>query len=814
MSKHICIHGHFYQPPRENPWLEFVEIQDSSYPYHDWNARILAECYAPNTASRILDTERRIIDLVNNYSRMSFDFGPTLFAWMERNAPDIYQAVLEADKVARERFGGHGAAIAQAYNHMIMPLANSRDKLTQVKWGIADFEYRFGRKPEGMWLPETAVDLETLDIMAEQGIGFTILAPGQAKRVRRKGEKKWKDLAGVGVDSRIPYTIALPSGRTIAAFFYDGGISHDIAFGDLLKNGESFARRLVGAIPDQKGAPGDEGDLLVNIATDGETYGHHKRMGDMALAYCLYFIESKELARITNYAEFLEQHPSEHDVEIHENSSWSCVHGVERWRADCGCSSGMNHGWNQKWRAPLRAAMDWLRDNLAQVYETQSAGLFSDPWAARDSYVEIILDRSLDKVDAFLDRHAVQPLTREDRVKALKLLEMQRHSMLMFTSCGWFFDDVSGLESMQILQYAARAIQLAKEVSGVSLGEVYVDLLKRVSSNKPEYGTAAKIYEERIAPAILDLMRVGAHFGVSSLFWDYEEVAHIYTYTIRSKEKQRLEAGKMKLTTGVANVCSDITREESLINYAVLHMGDHNIFGGAGPYEGEQAFAQMQSEIGESFTKSELHEVMRLIDKHFSSLSYSLWHLFRDEQRSILDLIFETTGHELETLLRQVHDHIFPIMQAVEHLAIPLPRYFSVVLEFILNADIRRLLMSEDVDLEAMERGVADAQRWSVHLDRTSIAFMASRKIAVLMERWLCDQQNTEPLGRVVMVLRILEGLSLDLDLWKAQNIFFSVGKELAPEMREMAASDETGSATEWTKLFAELGALLRVRID
>jgi len=340
MNRYVCIHCHFYQPPRENPWLEELELQDSAYPFHDWNERITEECYAPNTASRILDAEKRIVEIVNNYARISFNFGPTLLAWMERTIPEVYEAIIEADRLSSERFSGHGSAMAQVYNHVIMPLAAPRDKRTQVMWGIQDFEYRFRRKPEGMWLSETAVDLETLDLLAEQGIAFTVLAPNQAKRERLLQKEEWKDVSGAEIDPRMPYQCSLPSGRSIALFFYDGPASRDVAFGGLLKSGDELASRLMGIFSEKEDAQ------LAHIATDGESYGHHHRFGDMALAYALHHTESNNLARITNYGEYLEKFPPVHEVEIFENSSWSCAHGVERWKNDCGCSTGMHPGWN------------------------------------------------------------------------------------------------------------------------------------------------------------------------------------------------------------------------------------------------------------------------------------------------------------------------------------------------------------------------------------------------------------------------------------------------------------------------------------
>jgi alpha-amylase/alpha-mannosidase (GH57 family) len=487
---YICIHSHFYQPPRENPWFEAVELQDSAYPYHDWNERVTADSYAPNAASRILDGENHITNIVNNYAWISFNFGPTLLSWLRASAPRVYEAILDADKQSRDRFSGHGSAMAQAYNHMIMPLASPRDKRTQVIWGIRDFEYRFGRKPEGMWLPETAVDLETLDILAQCGIKFTILAPRQAKRMRRIGSRTWRDISNERIDPTMVYRLRLPARRSINLFFYDGRISRGVAFEGLLNNGEVFAQRLLGAFSEDRTWP-----ELVHIATDGETYGHHHRRGEMALTYALEYIQSRQLADITNYGEYLGRHPPTHDVEIFENSSWSCIHGIERWRADCGCNAG-HVGWNQSWRAPLREALDGLRDTLAPRFEERAHEFLKDPWAARNDYIDVVLDRSPENFADFLSRHATRELDEEEKVDTLKLLELQRHLMLMYTSCGWFFDELSGIETVQVMQYGGRAVQLSQELFGDGLEASFREALSRAKSNIPEHQDGAGIYRK------------------------------------------------------------------------------------------------------------------------------------------------------------------------------------------------------------------------------------------------------------------------------------------------------------------------------
>lgn len=497
MERYICIHGHFYQPPRESPWLETIEPQESAAPYHDWNERITAECYAPNAASPILDKDKRVVQTVNNYAKISFNFGPTLLSWVEEHRPEVYQAILEADRQSRTRFSGHGSAIAQIYNHMIMPLADRRDKTTQALWGIRDFERRFGRFPEGMWLPETAVDHETLEVLAELGIKFTILGPHQVRGVRGIGDGEWQDTSGGRIDPTRAYLCTLPSGRSINVFVYDGAISHDVSFGDLLHDGELFGKRLMGAMSAKRQWP-----QIVNIATDGETYGHHRRFADMALAYGCHFIESNGSVALTNYGEYLERHRPTHEVSIVENSSWSCAHGIERWRDDCGCHLGTDPVWNQAWRRPLRNAMDWLRERVDSIYEAAARIHLRDPWEARNDYIGVMLDRSAAAVDRFLERHQRKEIGRDEKARVLKLLEMQKNRLLMFTSCGWFFDEISGIEAVQVMRYAARAIELAGELQGSSLEPDYVKILERAPSNR--YANGARVYDALVRPAKTD----------------------------------------------------------------------------------------------------------------------------------------------------------------------------------------------------------------------------------------------------------------------------------------------------------------------
>ena len=630
MERYICVHGHFYQPPRENPWLETIEVQDSAYPYHDWNERITAECYAPNSASRVLDGENRIVQIVNNYAKISFNFGPTLLRWMESSSPHVYRAILEADRESQKSFSGHGTALAQAYNHMILPLANRRDKYTQIVWGIRDFQQRFGRKPEGMWLPETAVDLETLDLLVELGIRFTILSPQQASRARAVESETWNDVSGGRIDPSTVYRLNLPRGRYIHLFFCDGPISRAVAFEGLLSKGEQLANRLAGAFSDTRAWP-----QLVHIATDGETYGHHQRHGDMGLAWALHCIESRQSARLTNYGEFLEKHPATHEVQIFEKSAWSCSHGVERWKSDCGCSSGAHPGWNQQWRAPLREALDWLRDEMAPLYADHTGRLLGDPWEARNDYISVILDRSPENLQRFFDRHARRKLGAGEQTRALKLLELQRHAMLMYTSCGWFCDELSGNETVQVIQYAGRALQIATELFGRQFEAHFLELLERAKSNLPEHGDGRRIYEKLVRPAMVNLRKVGEHYAVSSLFDKYEAHSRIFCYQVEQEDYRLLQAGKARFALGKVRITSEITRETENLTFGVLHLGEHNITGGIGNLTAE-AYEEAVRQITELFQNGDFAENLQALYRHFHADAYSVKMLFRDEQRRIL----------------------------------------------------------------------------------------------------------------------------------------------------------------------------------
>lgn len=807
MDRYICLHGHFYQPPRENPWLEDIELQDSAYPYHDWNERIAAECYAPNTVSRILDGEGRIIGLTNNYARMSFNFGPTLLAWLADKAPEIYENILAADRQSRQRFSGHGSALAQAYNHMIMPLAHSRDKYTQLFWGIRDFEHRFQRSPEGMWLPETAVDLETLNIMAEMGIRFTILAPHQAHRVRRIGREAWSDVSGGRIDPTTPYLLNLPSGRTITLFFYDGPISQAVAFEDLLARGENLVARLVNAFSAERPWP-----QLVHIATDGETYGHHHPHGDMALAYAFDYLESADLARLTNYGEFLANHPPSQEVQIYENSSWSCVHGVERWWKDCGCNSGMHPGWSQAWRTPLREALDWLRDTLAPRYEAEASRLLQDPWGARNDYIRVILNRSRDNLEEFLERHALHPLDAAERGLALKLLEMQRHAMLMYTSCGWFFDELSGLETVQVMQYAGRAVQLAEELFGNDLKARFLERLAAAPSNIPEHRDGRHIYEKFVIPAQVDLLKVGAHYAVSSLFETYQTQDKIYCYTIDRQDYRLTEVGKGKLAVGRIEVTSDITYDTANISFGVLYLGDHSLCGGVRHFQGDEAYGVMAWEVTEAFSWADFPETIRRINHHFGDSTYSLRSLFRDEQRKILDQIMDLTLQEVWSAYGKIYAEHTPLMRFLKDLAVPLPRALHVTAEIMLDHYLRQAFLAPDLDLQAIESLLQEARLFEVALEGAGLEFALRKALERLSKRFSWETQDLNACRQLLAAVTLGQDLPFKVNFWRVQNIYCDMLTSVYPYVRRQAEQGNK-EASAWVECFKTLGEKLSVQV-
>ena len=807
MERYLCIHGHFYQPPRENPWLEAIEIQDSAYPYHDWNERVADECYAPNSDSRILDGQGRIMDIISNYARMSFDFGPTLLSWMKTSSPDVYQAILDADKQSIEWRSGHGSAIAQIYNHIIMPLANTRDRYTQVIWGIKDFEYRFKRFPEGMWLSETAVDIETLEILAEAGIKFTILATRQANGTRKIGTGKWKDVSSEGIDPTRAYLCRLPSGRSLNIFFYDGPISQAVAFEKLLTSGKAFTDRLLSGFSDHR-----QWHQLLSISTDGETYGHHYKFGDMALAYAINYIENSGLAKLTNYGEYLESHPPTHEVQIFENSSWSCIHGIERWRSDCGCNSGGHYEWNQKWRAPLRDALDWLRDRLIFKYENKTGEYLKAPWKARDDYIDVILDRSEENVNRFFQRHAARDLSSDEKAIALKLLEIQRHAMFMYTSCGWFFDEISGIETVQVIQHAGRAIQLSESIFQDNLEDAFMVRLSMAKSNLSEHENGAVIYDKLVKPIMVDFKKAGAHYAISSLFKDYADEADIYSFTIKKEDYQSIEAAKIRLAVGKISVTSKITWESEIISFSVLHLGNHAVNGGVRAFPGHDIYQSMKDEVITAFERGEFADIVRMLDKHFGVHTYSLLHLFRDEQREIVNILISKTLKDSEDAYRSIYENNRILMNFLQETGMPVPKAFRAAAELTINLDIEKAFSEEKIDVDKIQNLINDIRKWNIPVDSINVEFIARHKFEEIMKKLHANPSDFNLLLDVQRALESIRLLPVEINFRQMQNIYYKIAKTDYMKFLTKAKSGEpeiAADADKWIAAFKYLGEML-----
>ena len=805
-KRFICIHGHFYQPPRENPWLETVETQDSAAPYHDWNERVCAECYAPNGAARIVNSENQITRIVNNYARMSFNFGPTLLSWLMENAPRTYRMILDGERRSRKSFNGHSSAMAQVYNHIILPLANRRDRITQIRWGIADYQRHYGTPPEGMWLSETAADTDSLELMAQHGIKFTVLAPHQCRHIRSlKDGSDWTETPNASVDTTRPYLVRFDSGVSIAVFFYDGPASRAIAFEGLLNSGESLAARLKGGFKD------NAQPQLVHVATDGESYGHHHKYGEMALAYALRLLEADKTVKLTNYGSYLAQFPPEYEAEIVDNTSWSCEHGVERWRSNCGCNGG-KQGWNQAWRGPLRQALDELRDAVAPLTEQEGGKLFRDVWAARDSYIEVVLDRRAEKMDRFLAENQSHALTEAERVRALELMEMQRHAQLMYTSCGWFFDDISGIETVQIIAYAARVLQLAKELFGEqadALEPRFFSRLGEARSNVAAASDGARLYKDQVRPMQLGLEEVAAHYGISSVFSSFAEETELFCYRVRRQAYDIYTSGRGRLALGRASIASVITDKRESFSFAVLHFGDQNITAAVKPCKEEDAaeFETFARQAAEQLERAKFPEVIRLLDRYYGHVDYSLTSLFRDEQRRIVQVILSSTLSSIENSLTTIYEDHASLLHYLSQAGLPKPPALTMAAEFAVSAGLRKALDGVPIDQALLRSFLALAKADQIPLETSTLSYIADQRMKHAMVELQISAGSLEMLGRALTLARTLVELPFELNLWQAQNIWYEIMRVSSYGLTALATDD----FSRWEKDFCELGRCLSI---
>lgn len=777
--RYICIHGHFYQPPRENPWLEAIERQESAHPFHDWNERICHECYRPNTQARIMASQNRLKDIVNNYEHISFNFGPTLLSWLETHSPMTYQLILQADSVSMSKRSGHGNALAQAYNHMIMPLATWRDKETQIVWALKDFESRFRRHAEGMWLPETAVDSKTLEIMVDNGISFTILAPSQAKRFRAASTASWTDINSHPIDPSRPYLCHLPNGKRITLFFYDGPISQSIAFEGLLNSGDEFRNRLVSAFSSNRNWA-----QLVHIATDGESYGHHHRFGEMALAYAIrLFLQDTSLS-LTNYAEYLEKHPPNSDVEILENTAWSCAHGVGRWMSDCGCATSAREGWNQAWRGPLRRSLDILRDELDEIYEKFASRLFRQPWEARNEYISVILANH-ENARKFVEEHAGRELSADEIAEALYLLEMQSNRMLMYTSCGWFFDDLTGIETLQIMSYAARALQLAFRFEAGLMSEFLRELGFARSNIKPQ-NSGDQIFKDNIFPLMIGLSQVAAHEVITSLYEKGMPENRLYCYNVKMMDFTRQEFSERAMLFGTVSVESSITLEKREFIFCVLYLGALDLRCSIDDIKKTDIrYETVKKELIETFHKTSSTELIRKLDSYFPKHYFAFKDLFKDQRNKVLKVVTKSLFREQATLFGAFFRKNEDLARLIISHGVSLPDTFRAAARFVLNREflIELEKLSHGLFPDKIQTVLEDVSYWQIDLDTSAAREMFAKNVHELVQKLAANPSDPMVTREINQYLDLAANLDIGFDLSEAQICLLRIARTLLADL-------------------------------
>ncbi len=796
----VAIHGHFYQPPRENPWLEAIEREESASPFHDWNERIAFECYRPNAFARIVDGKGRILDLFNNYSFLSFNFGPTLLSWVKSQRPLIYQKILDADLESLKRLG-HGNAIAQVYDHLIMPLANERDQETEVRWGMADFECHFRHKPDAMWLPETAVNYATLQVLIKYGMRFLILSPYQALKVKSFAKEKWTDVSQGKIDTTRPYRCFLKDrsgkkmmGKYIDIFFYDGVISKEIAFGDLLKDGDRLCRRFVEGYQRSK-----KGPQLIHVSTDGETYGHHKKFGEMALAYALSKGLSSQGFEVLNYGAFLKKFPPVDEVEIDEGpkgegSAWSCSHGVGRWKEDCGCSTGSQAGWNQKWRRPLREALNLLRDDLTILFEKEGEKIFHDPWEARNGYIAVIMDRSPKSVSKFFERYGLQGIDEKGRIKGLKLLEMQRHGLRMFTSCGWFFADLAGLETILILEHAARAIQYAEEFSDQEIEKRFLQVLSQAESNRPEMGDGLQIYRRMVKSKQVSLEQVVNHHLLSSLF-DKKKERRLFSFRLETVHEERIERADRLLLLGRARILSDIIPKPKEFLFGLMSSKGSLAQTWISEDGGTLDFNTLRQKGMERFEQGE-EKLRETLDSLLGNQRFTIQDVLKEEKENILHRFVQKEIKEVSQVYSKIFEKAKPAIEILAKEGGAIPFEVRVAAEITLSHQLLQEVNELKKDFgSAIKKGAIDgiieeANRYRCRLNKEAPLSVLNELLKKAMESLrkgkYSDLQGQEIcIQEIITLLDLAKVWGFDLDLWEAQDLMDELLDESIKNLEE-----------------------------
>jgi len=791
---YIIIHGHFYQPPRENPWTGRIEKQSSAAPYHDWNELIAAQCYVPNGASRVLDAQQRIAATVNNYKHMSFNIGPTLFNWLERHEVSTYEHIINADIASRAANNGHGNAIAQSFNHTILPLSTSRDQRTQIEWGIRDFRRRFNRDPEGMWLPETAINNTTLENLYEKGIGFTILSPTQAARFRPLGLEDWISCKEIAIDTSRPYRVFLKdkSGkrdpdRWIDVFFFDWTVSVGVSFEHLLTNGDHFSEKITSVVPDRPGP------IVITVATDGETFGHHEPFGDMCLAYFYKNSVHRQGFRITNFANYLEMFPPDLEAELSfgpndEGSSWSCAHGAGRWQSDCGCTTGGPSWWNQKWRRPLRDSMNLLTTKLDSLFEKSGSRICDDIWAARNDYITLILEPGLPGViDKFCKKHLKQP---GDASLLLKLCQMQMFTQFSLTSCGWFFSEISGLEATQNLKYAARALELAELLGDTQTRPAFLDVLRKAVSNNPEAGTGKDLFEKAIRQSLFSEENMVSCFAITRLLADETATLKLDTFHFDVEEIRTDKIpDNYESLVGLIKIDNRDCLEKRLYAFFATKFTQRDV----------RCYLRQVDNVVEY---ESLIAKLRQIDKSqaaalFGSRYYSWSDMVPEAAEQMMQGMLSQSITQVHTEFEKLYLANRDLFQAYVRTGLELPGEIQPIVRFTLT----RLFTREII----LHRGnwtrdnfshaaslLAEAENLTLSVDKKEVEKLANEDIASASESLRADG-NRVTLENLVQILDICDMLKLTVRKHIAENAAMDYLTHIVvPAIEEAAAQNDT----------------------
>ncbi len=731
-KRYLIIHGHFYQPPRENPWTERIDRQESAAPYHDWNERIAAECYHPNARSRRLDGYGRILKLVNNYEHISFNFGPTLLEWIEKHHPALHQQILEADVISAGRNGGHGNAIAQVYNHIIMPLASRRDQETQIRWGVHDFRRRFGREPEGIWLAETAINEVTLEMLIDFGFRFIILSPHQAGRVREISGKEWLDVSSGNIMTGMPYRCfgarkKRGRKRFIDIFFYDAQLSTEVSFNHLCRSGDVFADAIASAYE-------RTGGDLVTIATDGEIYGHHEPFADMALAYLIDKAAGERGIELTNFPAYLDTHQPTFEVQIkqghkQQGTAWSCPHGVGRWQKNCGCSTDAPGGWNQEWRSPLRKGLDGLRDEIGARFEKEGAAILADPWKARNDYIELIDHRSSETAAAFVRDRASGELDDPAIARGVSLLEAQRNAMLMYTSCGWFFNDISGIETIQLMKYAARAAELAGNGDREKLESIILTELEKAESNIKMHGTGADLYrQEKKYSAVSDGFLAGQYVLTTHLDCPEATPDH-FGYEFDIIENGGIEFDDESIRTGLFRMTSPFSMRSGLFGYALILGAPSRVVCMVREGISHEEYCSLRSRLDNLPEESDRTDIIRKFTELFGGHIFAMRDLFPEDREKILARLAARQVDGLEERLEQLYLEDRDMLRLFSETHLTAPPVISVPAETVLSRRLERELANwerklDPAGLKGVKAILSEADFYGVSLDRTEVSRM------------------------------------------------------------------------------------------